>query len=207
MEDIKSLERGHKIAIEYSELLTATSGKVAREAIKEKYSISNATLYRYRRIFGAVEPWEKTYKSIVQRCRTERLYVHQGIRCRISVDEIRELWLRDRAEDMESPSIDRIDPRADYVFHNCRFIEIKDNVSRKRHNAGLNLPKPYKDLDFAKRCRQVGSWTGQTEAAKLLGATRPVFGKWCRGDSRPPAYKLESLMESMRKIVREYESK
>lgn len=47
-------------------------------------------------------------------------------------DEVKTLWFRDKAHKLNLPSIDRIDPNGHYVFGNCRFIELSENVRRAR---------------------------------------------------------------------------
>jgi len=75
--------------------------------------------------------------QIRQRCNNPnsdayQWYGSRGIECRITEDELKELWFRDKAFEMEKPSIDREDNDGHYEIGNCRFIEmainrIKDN--------------------------------------------------------------------------------
>ena len=50
---------------------------------------------------------------------------------KLSIQEVKTLWFRDRAYLLKQPSIDRIDGNGDYVFTNCRFIEMEDNRKRQ----------------------------------------------------------------------------
>jgi hypothetical protein len=64
-------------------------------------------------------------------CREYRWYGARGIKCYLTVDEIKTLWFHDKAYLMKKPSIDRIDNKGNYEFANCRFIELSDNVKRR----------------------------------------------------------------------------
>lgn len=81
-------------------------------------------------------PWKKTLVVIKQRCNNpnnERYYCYgeKGIKCKITVEELKELWFRDKAYDMEKPSIDRKNSDKDYTFSNCRYIELGENTSKR----------------------------------------------------------------------------
>lgn len=54
-------------------------------------------------------------------------YGGRGIRNYLTVDDLRFLWQRDKASDMQKPSIDRIDNDGNYAIENCRFIEMRFN--------------------------------------------------------------------------------
>jgi len=63
-----------------------------------------------------------------------KYYGGKGIRMLLTKLEIEILYKRDHADQMERASIDRINPRGDYNFGNCRFIEQSENT-RRRNNA------------------------------------------------------------------------
>lgn len=69
----------------------------------------------------------------------------RGIKYEMTLNEIRDIWWRDKAFDMKKPTIDRIDERGHYTRSNVRFLELKDNISRsnnsrKREPNGRLLP-------------------------------------------------------------------
>ncbi len=59
-------------------------------------------------------------------------YGAKGIQCSISVEELEEIWVRDKADDMQQPSIDRINHDAHYTKENCRFIELSEHRKQYR---------------------------------------------------------------------------
>ena len=80
-------------------------------------------------------PWERTMKRIQTRCSPKGLYFKKWkIKNRISKEELKILWFRDKAYLMKKPSIDRIDGLRDYTFDNCRYIEMRENCARPKHH-------------------------------------------------------------------------
>jgi hypothetical protein len=80
-------------------------------------------------------PWLLTWYRTRAKCgkpHFKNYICYVDIKCLISKDEIKELWFRDKAYLMKKPSIDRIDPNGDYIKENCRFIELKENLSRPK---------------------------------------------------------------------------
>jgi len=81
-------------------------------------------------------PWRTTMYRIKERCCSPshpsyHRYGGRGIKISITIKEIEALWFRDRAYELKSPSIDRIDNNGDYTFENCQFIERAENSRRK----------------------------------------------------------------------------
>ena len=95
---------------------------------------------RHRKRFVRVRtetPWLLHMKSAKERCDNPnnnryKWYGGKGIRMLLTQLEIEILWKRDHADQMEKPSIDRINPSGDYIFGNCRFLELSENVIRGR---------------------------------------------------------------------------
>lgn len=105
----------------------------------KKYQVENRrklTLYYRKRIKKM--PWLISYRGAQQRCENPKYkafhrYGGRGIRCLITPNEVKELWIRDNASKMKWPSIDRIDNDGNYEHKNCRFIELVDNVRKRNH--------------------------------------------------------------------------
>ncbi len=77
--------------------------------------------------------WKKTISGIKSRCTNKNSpsyprYGGRGIKCLITESELKTLWIRDKANNLKRPSIDRIDNDGDYIFNNCRFIETSLNA-------------------------------------------------------------------------------
>lgn len=83
-------------------------------------------------------PWKDCLYAIRIRCLNHPTYTRRGIKCHLSMEDIKILWFRDNAFKMEKPSIDRINNEGDYSFNNCRFIELKENVGRQKSLLRLN---------------------------------------------------------------------
>ncbi len=77
-----------------------------------------------------LNPWAKHHSLARERCKPYRPYGKRGIKFCLTMEEIKSLWLRCRADLMEQPSIDRINSCGDYTFKNCRFIEMEENRQR-----------------------------------------------------------------------------
>ena len=83
-------------------------------------------------------PWKLIYKWMKDRCDNPKdtnykNYGGRGIKYFITEEEVKELWFRDKAYEMDRPSIDRIDNDGNYTYDNCQFIEMEENrVKDKR---------------------------------------------------------------------------
>ena len=91
------------------------------------------------------KPWAKTAKNISSRIINRPSY--NGIRRKINnylrVADLEHLWVRDKAFLMESPSIDRIDAAGDYSFENCRYIELAENLRRRKAPFNSKIKRLY----------------------------------------------------------------
>lgn len=81
------------------------------------------------------KPWISRWYLVKRRCENPSVksfknYGGKGVRCLITMEEIKALWYRDKAFLMKRPSIDRINPDGNYEMANCRFIELVENVRR-----------------------------------------------------------------------------
>lgn len=104
---------------------------------KQYYSAACKECFKkIREDFKQRNPWSITFRHIYTRCNNEnhdsyKNYGAKGVKCLISRDELKALWIRDRAGEMKKPSIDRRDSSKDYTFDNCRYIELSDNSRRE----------------------------------------------------------------------------
>ncbi len=115
--------------------MTKTIGEIERKAeCARKYRKNNPWMKHY-----AKARWEGTLKD-GNGTRYE-YYGGRGIKFILSIPEIKQLWLRDNADTLSQPSIDRIDNKGNYEFSNCRFIEKSENSRRARgHIASNRIP-------------------------------------------------------------------
>ena len=89
-------------------------------------------------------PWLSNFYAAKTRCNNKnnpqyKNYGGRGIKFLLTIEEIKELWFRDKAHELKKPSIDRKDNNWHYEFSNCRFIEFVDNIKKsnyERHNKG-----------------------------------------------------------------------
>lgn len=77
----------------------------------------------YQRAYVSSHPWVKNWQYSKSRAHT------RGMEHSLTADDFRVLWYRDSASEMDRPSIDRIDATKGYVDGNCRFLELKKNIS------------------------------------------------------------------------------
>ena len=76
-----------------------------------------------------------TLQSVNGRCydpknNSFKWYGAKGIQNYLTYEDLSFLYDRDKPNLMKKPSIDRIDADKDYVFGNCQFIELAENVRK-----------------------------------------------------------------------------
>jgi hypothetical protein len=126
-------------------------------------------------------PWKRTLVDIKTRCNNKNhirydRYGGRGIKCRISESELKELWFRDKAWLLNQASIDREDNDGDYVFDNCRYMELSENSSIA--NQGIKLkPVIQYDLDG----NFIRDFVSIREAEIKLNKYKSAIGKCCSG--------------------------
>lgn len=109
-------------------------------------------------------PWKRTLVSIKQRCDNPKnnryyRYGNRDIECRITEEELKKLWKRDKTYLMDKPSIDREDNDGHYEYDNCRFIELGRNTGKDKRKFILQF-----DLNGT----FIREWKSLTKASKTL---------------------------------------
>jgi hypothetical protein len=94
-------------------------------------------------------PWIKTLVSIRARTSNPRSisyknYGGRGIKCLIDRHELKRLWIRDGAHFLKRPSIDRINSNGNYQYKNCRYIELSENIGRRKYKRLVYCRKGHK---------------------------------------------------------------
>lgn len=122
-------------------------------------------------------PWKITLAGIKQRCYNPKAssyknYGGRGIKCNITAEELKQLWYRDKAYEMDRPSIDRIDNDGHYDYGNCRYIELSENGSRRHSQSVIQLT-----LDN----RYMKTWPSMGAAERQLKISHSTISKCCRG--------------------------
>lgn len=102
----------------------------------------------------------QAFKGAKDRCENPKnesykIYGGRGIKCLVTLEQIRELFNRDNAFELNKPSLDRIDPDGNYTIENCRFIENRENALRAtcksvlKYDHGYNFIKKYRSIKEA----------------------------------------------------------
>ena len=59
-------------------------------------------------------------------------YGGKGIKCDMTVNNLKVLYLRDQAYNMNKPSISRKDHDKDYTIDNCEYMEFSEHMSKDK---------------------------------------------------------------------------
>lgn len=117
-------------------------------------------------------PWVQTYRNIKLRCLNKKSkqykdYGGRGIECKITVEELKFLWFRDKAYEMDKPSIDRKENNGNYELGNCQYIELQKNVS-KQDKSKFKVQILQHDLNK----KLIKEWESIMSASKVLKIVR-----------------------------------
>jgi len=93
------------------------------------------TVNEYCKKYRDKNPWKSSLWGAKRRCTWTKdpqwhRYGGRGIKFIMTSNQVKELWVRDKANLMDRPSLDRINNDGNYEFDNCRFIENKINGGR-----------------------------------------------------------------------------
>lgn len=97
-------------------------------------AITQTDIAKYRKEYFKKNPWVNTLRRITTRCVYDKnsSYYKRGIKCIITIKELKILWFRDKAYNLTQPSIDRKNSNSNYTFDNCRYIELNKNKKQKK---------------------------------------------------------------------------
>lgn len=107
-------------------------------------------------------------KDIRNRCNqvSDSIYKYyggRGIECRITIDELKFLWFRDRAFEMKKPSISRKNHDDHYTLENCKFEELSKNIAERNKRVSSKAI-----LQFDLEGNFIREWNSLAEASETL---------------------------------------
>lgn len=129
-------EKNKERAEQHRKNYRARNAEAIRERAAEKYKanpeIAKETVRNHRKR----NPWYyhfygARYRCESPKCVSYKYYGAKGITFQLTMEEVKALWIRDRAAELRAPSLDRLDSSQGYIWGNCRFIELSENSSRK----------------------------------------------------------------------------
>lgn len=108
--------------------------------------------------------WIIAWKNARCRCsykstRGYHRYGGRGIKLLITQEDVKRLWIRDSADKMKCPSLDRKNNDGHYTYRNCRFIEKSENTMRKAVYRPKNCVSKYLGVCEGRR----GKWLAQIQ--------------------------------------------
>jgi hypothetical protein len=90
-------------------------------------------------------PWRHVFRGMLARCENPTSkawprYGGRGIQIKMTAEDVRTIWIRDKAHLLKQPNIDRIDNDGHYEIGNVQFIEKSENskktaIDRKKARA------------------------------------------------------------------------
>ena len=148
---------------------------------QKKYRKKNRISINLKKnIYRKQYPWIRVWENLNQRCNNvnntcyER-YGAKGIQNLLTKEEIKKLMIRDNYWDLKRPSIDRINPKDNYIFENCQFIEFESNVGKDRK-------KPV--LQFDLEGNFIREWESLTQVSKVMNTTVSNISSCCKQKSK-----------------------
>ena len=106
--------------------------KFGRDFYIKRYGAIADHIIKYRKTHRKGLPWSTAYHNIYGRCNIPTtnkysFYGGRGIRCLISISELKETYIRDSAWMLKHPSVGRINHDEDYCLANIRWQEFRTN--------------------------------------------------------------------------------
>ena len=121
----KYYESAHRYYLAHKEHYLELSRIRRKRGYGKKILLYNAN---YRKTHPEKFIFGRRLDHIRERCNNAsrpmyRYYGARGIKCLLTVQDLKFLWDRDKAANMVKPSIHRLDPDANYTLDNCVYIE------------------------------------------------------------------------------------
>jgi hypothetical protein len=130
------LEKAHKY-------YRKNKNKIAKNK-KRYYKENLVKIKQYRENRKLNEPYLLHWTWAKNRCENTNnknysQYGERGIKFKLTKEEIKKLWYRDKASNLKQPSLDRKDGNKNYTYANCHFVEMdynrrKPKSKRKRNS-------------------------------------------------------------------------
>jgi hypothetical protein len=108
----------------------AHQGKLASRRRNHHRFMKTSLDYRLKQVLGTIRHRCESPKFIGY-----KYYGGKGIKNFLTLGDLNLLWVRDGADQMKRPTIDRRHSSLDYAPQNCQFIEHADNVRKARKAA------------------------------------------------------------------------
>lgn len=94
----------------------------------------------YQRKLMLEKPWRSHYFSAKNRCTNKnnqdyKTYGGRGIKFLLTMDEIKKIWVRDKAPLLHRATLDKINNNGNYEYSNCRFIEQSENSTKGNYES------------------------------------------------------------------------
>ena len=103
---------------------------------RRRYWANRTERLKQCRVYKLNRPaWHRSLAAARERCnnphnRSYRHYGARGIRCLLTLTEVKVLAARDHTEGMKYPTLDRINPKGHYTLNNCQFMERAANTAK-----------------------------------------------------------------------------
>ena len=155
------------------------------ELYHKEYRRRNRKILREKnRKYIKDNPWITVYYNANQRCNNinhpdYKNYGNKGIQMNLTVQEIKDLWFRDKAYNLNWASIDRINSEGNYEYENCRFIEMSENSYRMNKERNMFSIFQY-DLDD----NFIKEWNSQAKASKKLKIDQGNISRCVNGKTK-----------------------
>ena len=148
----------------------------------------------WREIYNKKYPWLTSYYRAKNRCNSKidiryKNYGGRGIKFLLTKEDVKSVWLRDKASKMNKPSIDRINNNGHYEPKNIRFVELGEN-SRNRRDIKLGIVKAIEIRKLHKAGHSFASLgrkfnvSASTAGCAVTGKTWAIKTRTHKGESR-----------------------